>query len=374
MKKRLLSAILAAVMLLAATPAFAETDGAVAKTYTLTLSDAILMGQTKSPKLAALGVTEKTTEYSLKLAKQNMAKVEGVPVKMPTGINTALMQDGYFVAQLENSLNLLKSEREQINASIAYGITEKYYNSILMKNLLESSKATYNLAVENKAKVDTMLELGMITEIEADNAELAVLSAKLAVENYERQLGLTEDMLKIALEFSDEDYENAKVVLTDNVVYEDFTADVNKDTELAKAQRYDMRSLKGNLDLMTTYTELIRSHLGTKSTTYTDATDDLANLEYNYNNALRQIGIAVKSQYSNVLAAKGNIKTAEMAVNVNKSQYEAAKLRFDLGMITNIDLTDSLNKLHESEIALEQAKINYALAVEKYKYEVAIGL
>ena len=387
MKIKRISILLCAALMLSSLPVFADEaqnanapevktleSKAVAKTYTLSLADAIKMAQEKSTELAALNVTEKTTEYALKIAKQNKVKAQGARVVLPAGINMVLVQDGYIVMQKENELNLIKVQREQINSKIAYSVTEKYYNCILMQNLLNSAKDTYNLAVENKNKVDGMLAAGIITQIEADNAALAVYQTQLAVENYERQLALVTDTLKIALELSDEDFNNAKIVLTDNVVYEDFSADVLKDAESAKENRYDMQSLKGGVSLMEAYVEVIGRHLGSKSTTYTDATDDLANLNYNFSNAKKQIGVAIKSQYSNVLAAKGNIKAAEMSAEVSQKQYDAAKLRFDLGMITNIDLTDSLNKLQESEIALEQAKINYKLAVEKYKYEVKIGL
>lgn len=270
MKIKRISILLCAALMLSSLPVFADEaqnanapevktleSKAVAKTYTLSLADAIKMAQEKSTELAALNVTEKTTEYALKIAKQNKVKAQGARVVLPAGINMVLVQDGYIVMQKENELNLIKVQREQINSKIAYSVTEKYYNCILMQNLLNSAKDTYNLAVENKNKVDGMLAAGIITQIEADNAALAIYQTQLAVENYERQLALVTDTLKIALELSDEDFNNAKIVLTDNVVYEDFSADVLKDAESAKENRYDMQSLKGGVNLMEAYVEVI---------------------------------------------------------------------------------------------------------------------
>lgn len=369
--KKIVSALICAVLLLSGISVFAEDTN---KTYTLSLSDAINMAQERSPRLKALEVSEETYEYNLKLAKQNKAKMEGMKIKFPAGVNTALVRDGYIVAQNESSLYLAKKEMEQVKASISYSITEKYYNCVLMNNLLTGAKNTYDAAVKNKEVVDAKLSLGTIAKIEADNAELTVLSAKLAVENYERQKALAEEMLKIALEFTDDEIKDSFLVLTDGVSCEDFTADVNADSELAKENRFDMISLAENVKTLSLYTDLIEGYLGHKSTTYTETNNNLTTLLYNYENAKKQIGIGIKAQYSNVLMAKGNIQTAEMAVKVMKTQYEAARLRFELGMITNIDLTDILNSLHDREVALEQAKINYALAVQKYKFDVSIGL
>ena len=55
-------------------------------------------------------------------------------------------------------------------------------------------------------------------------------------------------------------------------------------------------------------------------------------------------------------------------------KYDAAKLKYELGMITNNELTQTINTLYEAQISYANAKSNYRMAIEKYKYEITIGL
>ena len=43
-------------------------------------------------------------------------------------------------------------------------------------------------------------------------------------------------------------------------------------------------------------------------------------------------------------------------------------------MITNLELTKSINDLYEAQTAFANAKVKYRLAVEKYKHEITLGL
>jgi outer membrane protein TolC len=68
------------------------------------------------------------------------------------------------------------------------------------------------------------------------------------------------------------------------------------------------------------------------------------------------------------------MKIAERTYNMHLSEYEAAKVQYDLGMITNLELTDKINNLYKSQISYAQAKLNYRMAIEKYKYDITIGI
>ena len=60
--------------------------------------------------------------------------------------------------------------------------------------------------------------------------------------------------------------------------------------------------------------------------------------------------------------------------DIQKTLYEAAKVKFNMGMITNIELTEALTDYAMAEEEYERVKLNYLLAVEKYNYDVTIGL
>ena len=63
-----------------------------------------------------------------------------------------------------------------------------------------------------------------------------------------------------------------------------------------------------------------------------------------------------------------------MQYEIDLKEYDAAKLKYELGMITNLELTSCINDLYSSQVNYANAKLGYRLAVEKYKYEITIGL
>ena len=55
-------------------------------------------------------------------------------------------------------------------------------------------------------------------------------------------------------------------------------------------------------------------------------------------------------------------------------EYNIAKIQYDLGMITNTQLSAALNAATAAETELENSKLTYKLAVIKYGYDITIGL
>ena len=111
-----------------------------------------------------------------------------------------------------------------------------------------------------------------------------------------------------------------------------------------------------------------------KSAVYNTAYSDMISKENQYNSAKDGIELAIRSSYNSILSNKSTLNIAERTCDMAKREYEASKLRYELGMITNLELTDKIYDLYEAEVSLSQAKVNYTMSVEKYKYDITIGL
>ena len=61
-------------------------------------------------------------------------------------------------------------------------------------------------------------------------------------------------------------------------------------------------------------------------------------------------------------------------LNLKKNAYEIANIQYEQGLITNNELLSALNNLYTSETEYENAKLNYRLSVDKYKYDIQIGI
>lgn len=383
--KRLIRTIIAVISCttLAAAPVFAAAETAAAATeeaenaaeapkpvvYTLSLADAIELAVKDNPQITAQKAEQQSNRINLNAQKLNKRKYEKYSVSV-SNYDMAYIKNGYYVHTYEMLMRLNEKKTEQIHAQIAYDVTQSYFNYKIACSLCEITEDTYHLAVENYDNVKTRFDLGMIAELDLKNAQLAVEQCQNTLSSYERQCELAKENLKFHLQLDGKDCE---FILTDDITCGEFSADFDSDLAAAYENRYDVNALKENYLLSEEYFELTKP-LTPDTAQYQTAYSNYISKQYEYTNNKKLIGLSVKSSYNNVLNAKDSLETAEKSTEIARQTYEINKLKFENGMITNSDLTKSLNDYMSSNISLENAKLTYKLAMEKYAYEISIGL
>lgn len=341
-----------------------------AKVYAITLSEAIDMAYEDNAQLEANELEQYGNEISLKSANTTMRSYRNVVVNVSSSFEAYCLKNGYYVEAAEMALRLSQSENEKIRASIAYDVTEAYYNLVLMQKLTAAAENSYNLALDNMTVVDAEAALGMIPNIDYQNAELTVAKCKNALDTYKLQMQIAENNLKILL---NKDEENCRIIPTDEIECEYYSSDVTADIEAAMNTRYDVNALKEQRDLAEKYFDM-SSALTDHSATYNTAYASFMKADYNYTHNSKLIALSIQSGYNNILTSEANMETARQTYEIKLLEYESSKLKYELGMITNLDLTSSINDLYSAQVSYANAKLTYRLAVEKYKYEITIGL
>lgn len=370
MLKKALALIFACCML--TTYVYADENGdAAQKVYTLSLDNAIETALKDNPELEVNDIKLSSANVSLEAARLTKSSAKNAPISVSSGLTTAYAKDGYYVEACESQIRLLKLERQKLESKIAYNVTEKYYNYKLMERLVSVTEQAYTLALDNKQTADEKYKLGMISELELQSAETALLQSELERDNYKRNFDIAKEDLKIILQL---DGENCDFVLTDDIEYAEYTSDSEADAEKAIESRYDTNALKEADALAKTYFDITAKYSASNTAAYNSAKSDYIQASYNKTNNTKLIALSVKSDYNNVLTTKGELEIAQKNFEIKKLEFRAATLRHEMGMLTNMQLTATLNSLSQQEIATENAKLAYKLAVEKYKYNITIGL
>ena len=365
MKKYVLTVVLTVMSIfLCAFTASAET-----KTYTLSLEEAISMAMEDNPQFTSAQTKIKDAEKQLAEAKKDQKNVKGV-IRLPEGLQLAAVKKGYYVEQAKFGVESAKLEKIQAESKLSYEVTQKYYTLKLAQLLYASANDSYQLMLENKNNMDTQFSLGLVSQMDVNNANYAVMQAENMVNTYQRNLGIAKKNLMISLQIEDED---ANFVLTDGIEFEEFTADLNSDAQKAMESRYDLYALKSMYEISGKYLD-VTMLLGMKSSEYSAANQAMVQNEYTYNNTKKLIGLSINVSYNEILNAKDALKLAETGLSLREQEYEIAKVQAEIGMITNNQLTAALNNVANARIEYENAKLTYKLAVIKYEYEITIGL
>lgn len=374
--KKITSVLLAVCVASASFSVFAQHSDEVSKkaqstaVYTLTHNDAVDMAVRNSPLLEINQYKKKANKKSIDNAQLQEKAYKDVPVKAATSFESFCLKNGYYVKAAKVSYDLSVLEEKKIKNSVSYKTTQAYYNYILAQKTLTAAQNAYKLSVDNQAVVEVQKELGIISSLDYQNALLSLDVAKNAVAQNERNLEIARDNLRIQLGISEK---NCELNIFEDVAYEEFSADIEKDIKSSMDTRFDMISLKKSTELAKEYFDL-SNVLTSDSAVYNNAYASYMETKHNYDSAKDNVALVIKSCSNDILTANENLSAARNTYELGLKKYDSDKLRYELGMITNLELTETINALYEAQVQYANAKIVYKLSVEKYRYEITTGL
>ncbi len=395
MAKRIISVLLASAMMLSCTVVFAEeievetndeavevdvnneTDKETAATLELSLEDAINMAIEKSPRVEASVAAITSASLSLEVATETkkdfdkMEKYVKVPVKVSDGLEVGYLKHGYYTQASEVAVELKTLERAQVEASVRYEVTEKYYNVKLMEKLVDIARTGLKIAEDNRDVVKKNYELGYVSNLEVKNVDNAVLKAQHSLESYERNLEIATESLEISLMIENENY---ILSLTDEIILPQMPQSYEEKIEGAMGTRYDVTALKKAYELSERYFDITSYYVGDSTAMYHSAYSDYLNSKYTYENTSKLIKLSLINEYNSIVAARDNITSCENDLEIKNIEYESAKIKYEMGLITNLELTAVMAELDSAKVQLENAQVTYLLAVKKFEYDTTIGL
>ncbi|MBR0278195.1 MAG: TolC family protein, partial [Clostridia bacterium] len=323
-----------------------------------------------NPQLKTCEIKKSNYEIQLDAAEYSAATYRKTrTVLVSSGYEVTYVKGGYYVLSAQEAIKLSDMEYEQVKSKIAYDTTEKYFNYKSAVKLVELMNKSYELIENNYNSAKLSYDLGLISKSELDNAALSVKQALYTLESYKDNCELAKENLKIILQKNNEDCE---LILTDEISSGEYDFNLENDLVTASEKRYDINSLKSNYILAEKYYDL--TDLPENSAKYYSAMSNYITAKYNYTRNKDLILLGVRSTYNNISAAKNNLDLKIDTLSIKNDNYSIANVKYEQGMITNIELTSALNDAAQAEIDVENAKLAYKLALEKYHYEVVIGL
>ena len=363
MLKRTVALVLTSALVLSAASAYASDA------QPLSLESAISMAKEHSPELEMADANKKSLSKQLKAAAEAKKDSKNLPIVASSNFDMIYVKNGYYVNMYSAYLDLASDERQKTEAGIAYGVTEKYYTCKNTLRLCEVALSGVHRAEDNLAVTKQKYELGMCTQLDVTNAEIALEEAKNNLLSSQQNNDLAMQSFKITLGAAD----SAAFSLTDSLTAPSFEHDLAFDTDKALKTRYDVKALKVSADLAEKYYKASGA-LGEENPKFHTAYADYLSATHNYSTGKRNIALLIKSAYYDAINAANAASVAQKKLDYKRKEYEVNKLRFEMGMITSGVLTALSDELTMTEISYENALLAYKLAVENYNYQITVGV
>lgn len=391
--KKIVAAATGAVFTMACVPAFAEevvienTEETVvenAEVLELTVEEAIKLAKENNPLIEANDAAIRSAELSVEVAKESvkdysdmekaavsMGLGKVVAINVSSGLEQAYLKHGYYADAAQVGYELAVMEKDKTLSSIAYDVTQKYYSVKLMEQLVEISETGLAIARENADVVKKSYELGYVSQLEVKNVENSVKSAEFSLESNMRNKAIATENLKIALGI---DLSGQDIVLTDEISVPELPQNSEEKIEGAMTTRYDVTALLKSSELSKRYFDITSAYMSKNTAAYNSAYSEYLSSKYAYENSAKLIRLSLQNDYAAMLTARDSVDTALGSLEVKQIEYESAKIKYEMGLITNLELTSVMAELDSSKVQYENAKTEYLLAVLKFNYNTEIGI
>lgn len=292
-------------------------------------------------------------------------------------LNAGIAQQGMTVSQMEATKKILAHQKNFISNhaddnyeaemnSIESTTYQLYYGIIQAEDNVYACQAALRVQEQKTANIKKKHEVGMASQIEVQQAEMALLNAQSSLIQAENALESAELNFKMLLNI---DYK------TDLVL----TTPIKKTKDEIPTQANAISTmLSKNMTLK--YYDYLYDLTGLTKGLYSAGTADYAKASAAQSQTLVASNQTYNSLRANMISAyselpllEKQIESMESTVAMAEKGYNIASVQFANGMITQADLDNAELSLMQAKLGLTNAIATYNLAIYDINFNAGVG-
>lgn len=308
------------------------------------------------------------------------------------GIGASQIYYDLSIAELRNTISKTK-----------LNVEKAFYGSLLMKEMLSITRASFENAQENLGNVNALFEQGLVSDFDRMQAEVQVENIRPGLLQMENMLSTTLNDLKLVIGVD----QSMDVDVTGEFLYKPESLPDNSDLiDFALANNYGLQSLKLKMDVDEAFIDLDLSNYWPTlaafgNYTYAGSADkwDFQNynsatvgLSFSMNlwqghrtrNRVQQATLTYKQteqqleQLKDYITNQVKAKTLELnrvqsLVEAQEKNVKLAERAYEIATIRYREGTGNQLEVQNADVALKQARINRIQSIHSYiitKYEL----
>jgi len=359
MKKKL---IVAVSMLLMLTLLPSMSVLAEEKALNLTLDQAIELALANNNQVELNRLSIEKAKLKLEQSKYSAKKI---PEEAVTNYDTALAK---YIAPLSSQMELTLAEA-QVNVSenvLKLQVESNYYELLKKKTALDNAKNALTRAQEQLRITKESYKAGVVAQNEVIGAEINVASKEAAVltaqNNYNKAVMNLAQALGLGLD--------TQIVPATQFSFQPVTVDL--EAEVAKVLENDVSVIgaKEGLKMAEATFEQAKGYYTPNVFTYRDAEYNLEKAKVELKKAQDEAELKVRKAYLDLQSAQKGYETLEKSLELARESYRVAKLRFEAGVATRLEMEQAADKLSEQEASLMETLYAYNLAAAQFRYGI----
>lgn len=324
-------------------------------------------------------IEQKKEDYEDKVDKTIGSKGASIVEKTQSYVAGKMALDSAY-----NTWQLEVFKKGDIKRESDYNVTIAYYNVMKEKYSLDDAKRAMELAQKDLKIANIKLEQGIITKNELSQFENAFKSAKT---KYDAAFSSFADKMKaLSKEIGKElNPENDDIDMTISIpdIATINSAKIRDDYLKNNPDFYSLKLALLSYEYQKYLIEEKYDDYDEKTARISDAIEsgfnelkyranrDYDNAQYNYDEAVKALDIALNEQYSGIKTLMETVENLKKSVTDMKITVKNNQYRYGLGLVAQIELDKSESALKDLENTLNTAIVNLNtqyLALTQYSY------
>ncbi len=357
--------VLITIVGLLCSPLYLKVDASTEIPEKITLEQAIQMALDNNFKLKSLNTkidyADKNIAYANKQAELAYGKTWSTEEQQ-----VEILKERFLVPQQKVNIwkNLLLDKEQEIKA-IKHDVTESYFKILIgQKNIIYNENNIERIEKDIEIKKE-LLKTGNVTQetIDALNTNLVEAEKKLTEAERSFDSAKIDFNMAISVPFESSFELNTEIAddkgyIIDNV-HEFAQKYITKDSSYIKA-------LTAKSEVQLEY-DIIRKNTQKQFDLLSDLQEQLLDRDSDIKKVADNIELTIANGYNDLLNLYDDIKINQYKYELSKKQADIYKIRLELGQISQSALNNKIAELDSLQIALEQSKTDYYLAVLKFK-------
>lgn len=283
--------------------------------------------------------------------------------------------DNYDV-EIKKNLNPIKAESEYLSAkfellkeeaSLKRELKDKYIGLIYEQDLLKTMNEEFALMKRIYGAKEKELQLGTISQLQFDEFTKTYKTSHKDLLAQTNLVAKTKRELALMVGISVGDVFEVSRAGYSAWDYDGKTAQEYVDQ--TEKESYQVGKLE--LDKLIAETELAYKHrfagFSDAKKEMEDLNDKIEDLPRQITNAKNTLEYDILSKYNNVIIEEENLAIAEIDLNQAVREHKANKVKYEQGLMTEIDYFKSSQTLTKAQNQYDTAKLKYNGTVEEFK-------
>ena len=305
----------------------------------------------------------KTANLSLKVSEEQLENSQ-----FSADYNTGSDSLQTILSLIKNQASYKNSEEELKvqEQKIAYEMEQTFIDILSLQRELQIAEDSFKVEEKNLAISKLKANMGLISQQEYNEALVSFEKSKVSIESQKTNIQNAFTNLNIIMGESDT---NKQYNLSIDVEYEPVELELSVEdyAEARVLESVTIQNAKRNLSVTEQSYIVEQANISGTMTSLMQAENSVATSEMNLSDSIENMEVQVINLYNTIKSLETNIENNKTELANLKNNYEIAKIQYEMGKISEVELMQAENKVISMENTIINQIYEHSQNVKKFE-------